>query len=54
MFLNDVIVLSQIGMLCKQLEDAQTDRKELVAKYEQQLQKVREEVRCMSGTQLHR
>ncbi|XP_039985084.1 centrosomal protein of 63 kDa isoform X2 [Xiphias gladius] len=34
----------EIGLLRKQLEDAQTDRKELVAKYEQQLQKVREEL----------
>ena len=36
---------SQIGLLHKQLEDVQTDRQELDAKYEQQLQKVREEVR---------
>ncbi|XP_019935952.2 centrosomal protein of 63 kDa isoform X2 [Paralichthys olivaceus] len=34
----------EIGLLHKQLEDVQTDRQELVAKYEQQLQKVRDEL----------
>ncbi|XP_047199262.1 centrosomal protein of 63 kDa isoform X2 [Hippoglossus stenolepis] len=34
----------EIGLLHKQLEDVQTDRPELDAKYEQQLQKVREEL----------
>ncbi|XP_041862798.1 centrosomal protein of 63 kDa [Melanotaenia boesemani] len=34
----------EIGLLRKQLEDNQTDRQELVSKYEQQLQKVREEL----------
>ncbi|XP_040897037.1 centrosomal protein of 63 kDa [Toxotes jaculatrix] len=34
----------EISLLHKQLEDAQTDRQALAAKYEQQLQKVREEL----------
>ncbi|XP_060934476.1 centrosomal protein of 63 kDa [Limanda limanda] len=34
----------EIGLLHKQLEDVQTDRQELDAKYEQQLQNVREEL----------
>ncbi|XP_058495381.1 centrosomal protein of 63 kDa [Solea solea] len=34
----------EIGLLRKQLEDVQTDRQELIAKYEKQLQKVCEEL----------
>lgn len=34
----------QIGLLHKQLENVQTDQQQLISKYEQQLQKVREEV----------